>query len=150
MTRKDGKESKMRPYVGAYADPFSLCTNFYRILFKCRFNDGSTMPNVVVEVFIVGILSGMAVYLNEYVYEERESIAITGHQVFGVMIAFLIVFRSQIAWGMYTEGRTHLGEVIQATRDLGLEVISTLCAGQVSVAHQVEASLIRRRARHGR
>ena len=145
MTRKDGRESKMKPYMGAYADPFTFCTNFYRILFKCRFTDGSHIPNVIVEVCIVGALSALAVYLNEYVYEERESIAITGHQVFGVMIAFLIVFRSQIAWGMYTEGRAHLGEVIQATRDLGLEVISTLCAGQVSVAHQVEASLIRRR-----
>ena len=32
-----------------------------------------------------------------------------GHQIIGVLLAFLVVFRSQIAWSLYWEGRGHLG-----------------------------------------
>ena len=35
-----------------------------------------------------------------------------GHQIIGVLLAFLVVFRSQIAWGMYMEGRNAVGRVV--------------------------------------
>ena len=90
--------------------------------------------------------STLAVVLNENA-EVKEDMAITGHQIFGFSVSFLVIFRSQIAWGMYTEGRGHLGRVITATRDLGLEVIATLCASQISVQKQVEAAQARQEQR---
>ena len=40
----------------------------------------------------------------------------------GTLLAFLVVFRSQIAWGMYTEGRAHAGVLVGTSRSLAIEV----------------------------
>ena len=38
----------------------------------------------------------------------------------------MVVFRSQIAWGMYMEGRAHLGVIISRSRFLSLEILASL------------------------
>ena len=86
---------------------------------------------------MAGICSVIAVLLNKHIYSEPEAIDVVGHKIFGVVLSFLIVFRSQIAWGMYTEGRGQVGSIIHSTRDLALQVVSALCASQVSLSQQV-------------
>jgi len=49
-----------------------------------------------------------------------------GMQNIGVLLSFLAVFRTQIAWNMFLEGRNHLGEVIATSKELTLEVITSL------------------------
>ena len=49
-----------------------------------------------------------------------------GHQIIGVLLAFLVVFRSQIAWSLYWEGRGHLGALVSRSRCLALEVLGAL------------------------
>ena len=44
----------------------------------------------------------------------------------GVLLAFLVVFRSQIAWGMYMEGRNAVGRVVAMSRCLALELLASL------------------------
>ena len=92
---------------------------------------------VWVETLMAGICSVIAVLLNKHIYSEPEAIDVVGHKIFGVVLSFLIVFRSQIAWGMYTEGRGQVGSIIHSTRDLALQVVSALCASQVSLSQQV-------------
>lgn len=40
----------------------------------------------------------------------------TGHQIVGVLLAFLLVFRSQIAWSLFWEGRMHWGCLTASTK----------------------------------
>ena len=49
-----------------------------------------------------------------------------GHAMIGVLLAFLVVFRSQIAWGMYMEGRNAVGRVVAMSRCLALELLASL------------------------
>eukprot|EP00966_Prymnesium_polylepis_P274548 6343344-Prymnesium_polylepis.1 len=61
------------------------------IVFRCR---GSAVPNVLIEVAITVALSVFA-----RLHFADEQYAPIGHQLVGVLLAFLVVFRSNIAWG---------------------------------------------------
>ena len=49
-----------------------------------------------------------------------------GHQIVGTLLAFLVVFRSQIALNMYLEGRGHLGTLMATSKKLAMEIIAPL------------------------
>jgi hypothetical protein len=65
-------------------------------------------------------------------YFHGEKWSPVGHQIAGVLLAFLVVFRTQIAWGQYYEGRNHLGSLLASSRDLANELI-----GAATVACQL-------------
>ena len=44
---------------------------------------------------------------------------------------------------MYAEGRGYLGDLITGTRNMGLEVIATLCANQITIKQQIEGARAR-------
>ena len=52
-----------------------------------------------------------------------------GHQIVGVLLAFLVVFRSQIAWGMYIEGRSHWGTMSAGCKFLATEIVGSCAPG---------------------
>ena len=60
------------------------------------------------------------------------------------MLSFLIVLRSQMRVGMYAEGRGYLSDLITGTRNMGLEVIATLCANQITIKQQIEGARLGR------
>ena len=101
-----------------------MCSFFYslpQIICKCR---GSIIPNVLIEVAIAGCCGVVAVLLHKaYDYD---NIGMIGHQISGVALAFLTVFRTQSSWSQYYEGRGHLGAVISSTRYLAIDIIGTL------------------------
>ena len=59
----------------------------------CRFH-GSVMPKCIIEIFVA---TSMGV-LNAALLRENDVWSPMGHQLVGVLLAFLVVFRSQIAW----------------------------------------------------
>jgi hypothetical protein len=58
-----------------------------------------------------------------------------GHQIVGTLLAFLVVFRSQIALNMYLEGRGHLGKIMATSKKLAMEIIAPLAYGSVIPIH---------------
>lgn len=49
-----------------------------------------------------------------------------GHQIGGTLLAFLVVFRSQIALNMYLEGRSHLGAIMAGSKALAMQILAPL------------------------
>ena len=112
------KVEKNTTYNGERPSPFSFCTQFAEVIF--RYN-GSVIPNVVFEIcFAIG-LSFVAIYR----FEDEEWAPI-GHQIVGVLLAFLVVFRSQSAMGQYMEGRNHVESLLSGIRIIADEAISSL------------------------
>ena len=58
-----------------------------------RFN-GSVIPKILIEITISTALGFMCAYK----MQEQDVWSPMGHQVVGTLLAFLVVFRSQIAW----------------------------------------------------
>ena len=63
-----------------------------------------------------------------------------GHQIVGTLLAFLIVFRSQIVLDMYLEGRAHVGRIMAASKSLALEIVVPLAYSAVGLACVFDAS----------
>merc|ERR1719174_1818531 len=80
-------------YSGERPSLFSFFFQFPSIVFRLK---GSTIPNVLIEVCI-----SMAVSIVAKLQFPDEEFKPIGHQLVGVLLAFLVVFRSNIAWGMY-------------------------------------------------
>lgn len=97
-------------YHGGYPSGFkdkasmwSFFTQFRDVIFKCN---GSVIPKCWLEVSICTFLGIVARLLfadpEQHFYLDVWSPV--GHQLVGVLLAFLTVFRSQIAWSMYLQG----------------------------------------------
>ena len=132
-----------------YADikhPLSFFIGFKTLICRCS---GSVLPHVLVEIIISACLGTFAFALTDRQadtwYDEIDSLLPVcdsvegncgfyiltsdrskGHQIIGVLLAFLVVFRSQIAWSLYWEGRGHLGALVSRSRCLALEVLGAL------------------------
>ena len=106
-------------YMGEKASMFSFFTNFYTIILRKR---GSALPKIMIEIFLATCLGVVAYLLTEDglcdakkckgFFLPRPRRCEKGHAMIGVLLAFLVVFRSQIAWGMYMEGRNAVGRVV--------------------------------------
>ena len=128
-------------YVGEKASMFSFFTNFYTIILRKR---GSALPKIMIEIFLATCLGVVAYLLTEDgicgkhgavkckgFFLPPSTSREKGHAMIGVLLAFLVVFRSQIAWGMYMEGRNGVGAVVRDIRFLALEVLSSLAHAAV-------------------
>ena len=145
-TRRPRGEHNQKTYLGIKPGPFSFFTSITHVLLACR---GSVMPNIVPEVILAGCMSFLACWINLRVWETPENLSYQGHAIVGVMLSFLVVFRSQIAWGMYSEGRAHIGTIVYGTRAVALEAVACLSAHQASIQEQLSPlmeKLVRRLA----
>ena len=126
-------------YGGESASLFSFFKMFPTIIFRTR---GSVIPLILVEIIISVGLGVVAWAMTDYGfcdpnkcdgawYYLKETGREKGHGIIGVLLAFLVVFRSQIAWGMYWEGRNHIGSLVRSSRCLAIELLSSL--GHASV-----------------
>ena len=82
---------------------------------------GSVLPYILIELSIGVCLSFVAMHV-----APKEGIDPTGHGLVGTLLAFLVVFRSQMAWGPYTEGRAHLGTLASCSRALAIDALGPL------------------------
>ena len=128
-------ERNQRTFLGNPPGPFSFFTSFPTIL--CRL-DGSVLPNVLVETSLCGMMSILACMVNLRWRDEPVHLNTQGHAIAGVMLSFLVVFRSQIAWNMFVEGRGHLGTIISGVRAIALETVSCLSASQSTIHEQMD------------
>ena len=123
-------------YVGEKASMFSFFTNFYTIILRKR---GSALPKIMIEIILATGLGVVAYLLTEDgicgkhgavkckgFFLPPSTSREKGHAMIGVLLAFLVVFRSQIAWGMYMEGRNAVGRVVAMSRCLALELLASL------------------------
>ena len=128
----------------------SLCSFFQMFpSIICR-KRGSVLPFIFIEMMIA-LLCGFAAWsLTDsgfctlekcgWWYLEPGPAREKGHGIIGVLLAFLVVFRSQIAWGMYWEGRSHVGSVIANSRCLALELLASLAHASVEEDFTPQAS----------
>ena len=128
------KGVKYRDVVGS--DWFTFFRMFPDIIFRYY---GSALPHIVIELLLAIGFSILAYGLTEdvglwglcpnntcgalLVKDSWEK----GHKFIGTLIAFLIILRTQIAWGMYWEGRGHIGNLVLTTRSLAIELLTSLC-----------------------
>ena len=104
-------------YIAGYQQRSGLLgffRQFYEIIFRL---DGSVLPRCVFEVTITTLISIVVLILSrdDLTWTPRteegtplieDSYSPLGHQLLGSLLAFLTVFRSQIAWSMYLSGYT--------------------------------------------
>ena len=119
-------------YTGESASWASFFFMWHEIIFRYH---GSTIPHIWVEMLISLTTSTVAYLLtsgsplcgfnvNDPDAEMpcgRFTLTIarsSGHQIIGVLLSFLVVFRSQIAWNMYCEGRSYWGKLIAVVKFL--------------------------------
>ena len=102
-------------YSQERASIFSFFHMFPQII--CRYH-GSVIPTIVIEIVSCTTLGAVAsVY-----WKDSDDLSPIGHQLVGVLLSFLVVFRSQIAWNMYLSGyqtlttlRTHIISIANVT-----------------------------------
>lgn len=108
-------------YHSETASVFSFFFQFPNII--CRWN-GSVLPFIIIEVLVS---TGLGVVASFFL-SEKEKISATGHQLVGVLLAFLVVFRSQIAWQMYLNGWTTLTSIRTSAVSLANVAMSPMLA----------------------
>ena len=137
-TLKGGKSVMVERDTGYAGEAPSFLSFFYQwplIILRYR---GSVLPFIFVEVLLSIGVSVIALH-----FLPDETYSPIGHQLVGTLLAFLVVFRSNISWGMYTEGRSHVGQLIHTSRVVAIQMIEDLAidlaekqseAGRVSPA----------------
>jgi len=97
---------------------------------------GSVFKNVIIETSMTTALSVIAYVLHrDFGIDTWSPI---GHQLAGTLLAFLVVFRSQIAWNMYFEGRSHVGAISGKARCLCTEMFGSIAAAQIQMPPEAE------------
>ena len=105
-------------YTGERRSSLSFFYQFPRIILRWH---GSVLPYILIELsFAIG-LGFVATYV-----AADEDIDPAGHGLVGTLLAFLVVFRSQMAWGQYTEGRAHIGNLASCSRALAVDALGPL------------------------
>jgi len=102
-------------YLAGYTESsssWSFFTQWYEVMFRC---DGSVLPRCVFEIGLSVVFGLVATIFSrddlEWTPKRADGSPLIddgwssiGHQVVGSLLAFLTVFRSQIAWSMYLSG----------------------------------------------
>jgi putative membrane protein len=86
--------------------------NWAQVLFRLR---GSVVPALLPRILICAALGGLAAWLFETYHFKLPPIA---HQILGVALGLLLVFRTNASYDRYWEGRRLLGLFVNRTRDL--------------------------------
>ena len=133
-------EQHIKVFSGERASMWSFFYMFGDIIFRIR---GSVLTAIWIEVLITMALSTIAVecsqghLMDSCQYGQVNSkmpAEPVGHQIVGTLLAFLVVFRSQIALNMYLEGRAHLGRIMSTSKFLALEILAPLAHSSVIVS----------------
>ena len=103
------------------ASAFSFCFQFPDIICKLK---GSVLPKIQVEIFIATTLG---VLCAQY-WQDHDHYGNAAHSVAGTLLAFLVVFRSNIAWNMYLSGYTAIFSIRTTAVNLSNVILSTLIA----------------------
>lgn len=113
-------------YSGERPGTFSFFTQFPDIIFRRR---GSVLPHIVVEITITIALSLVALLtVGGYSWSlqsEPEDWSHFGHQLSGVLLAFLTVFRTQSSWAMLSEGSNTFLALVTSSRHVAVEVLGS-------------------------
>ena len=98
-------------YHGGYAhgyrekpSPWSFFTQFNDVILR---SNGSVLPQCWLEIVIctaLGVVARVFCVDDNDPSASWDAYSPVGHQLVGVLLAFLTVFRSQIAWSMYLQG----------------------------------------------
>lgn len=84
--------------------------------------NGSILPNVLGRVGILTLFSIFVCFINDYVAasfdEKLPKLNPIGHQVLGISLGLLIVFRTNSSNARYWEGRSHWGMIVNTCRSL--------------------------------
>lgn len=90
--------------------------NWAAVLFRLR---GSVIPSLVPRMLICAALGGISAWAFEVHHFKLPPIA---HQILGVALGLLLVFRTNASYDRYWEGRRLLGHFTNRARDLARQV----------------------------
>ena len=112
------KQEQNTTYNGERPSPFSFIFQFPEVIFR---KTGSVAPNIIIEMLLSVGISIASLYL-----VPDETWSPVGHQIVGVLLAFLVVFRSNSAMAQYTEGRNHVESLLDSTRCVASAALATV------------------------
>ncbi len=107
-------------YRGTSATWDAFFLQFGEVIFRTY---GSVLPNIIPELVLAFGVGWVA-----YFFASDANLSSNGHQLFGFLLGFLIVFRTQAGFNLYLEGLQHLGAVVSATHTLAAEVLACAAA----------------------
>ena len=137
-------------YLSGYTESsssWSFFTQWNEVLFRC---DGSVLPRCVIEICIATALGFFACIFSrdelEWTPRRADGTPLiedgwssVGHQVVGSLLAFLTVFRSQIAWSMYLSGYGACVNVRTASLNLARLTIGPMLAKSIQTGELLPA-----------
>eukprot|EP00736_Rhodelphis_marinus_P002262 Rmarinus@m.10048 len=101
-------------------------SKWWLLLFQILPRHGSVLPGILTQIMLVAALAIMAPIILE---EETDGdskkfreLPDDAHSLLGPPLAFLLVFRSQLSYNRYWEGRGHIGTVAKDVRDMARQV----------------------------
>ena len=90
-------------------------SSVFGIIFQLK---GSVLLKVWPEMLLNGAIGLAAALLRHEAGDAYPIRSVTAWQVLGTTLGFLLVFRSNLSYGRYWEGRGHLGALVRAAREL--------------------------------
>jgi putative membrane protein len=94
--------------------------NMLKIICKLK---GSVVKTVWPQMLINAGLAVVATMLRASMAEDYFVTNVTGHSMLGTALAFLVVFRSNLSYGRYWDGRGQLGLIVKSGRELMRHVV---------------------------
>jgi len=120
-------------YKGERSSAFAFFLSFPDIIFR---KDGSVIPKVMVETLLalcVSFLASSVFIIGGPLYPDSQRCGDSffcisesrpeGHAILGALLSFFAVFRSQIAWGLHSQGRDAIGELMTVSRALAMDLL---------------------------
>eukprot|EP00928_Gymnodinium_smaydae_P033650 TRINITY_DN24044_c0_g1_i1.p1 TRINITY_DN24044_c0_g1~~TRINITY_DN24044_c0_g1_i1.p1 ORF type:complete len:401 (+),score=89.58 TRINITY_DN24044_c0_g1_i1:62-1264(+) len=105
---------------GAESSVWSFFTIYPRVLFQYR---GSIVPALLPQVMMIQCIAFLAVWLAEEGIGPLENItkmAQKGTSLLGILVSFLLVFKTQAANSQFWQALTHLNSLLHLLRSIGI------------------------------
>ena len=107
--------------------------SFVTVLFKYK---GTVLPKIIVNVFLAMAMGFFANQVKEWLCKSEVTthtdcdftFGPTAHSVVGAVLGFLLVFRTDIAYYRYYEGKKFVGQLYQAMRNVNVAFTSVMRA----------------------
>ena len=101
-------------------------TNWWTLLFVWR---GSMMKQMLPQLLIVAVLSGVAVWTEGYIFSRKVPLNATPFTLVGVALALFLGFRNSSAFDRWWEGRKLWGALVNTMRTLTRQALTMTSDG---------------------
>lgn len=93
--------------------------SWWKLIFQ--FHQGDTFRTLLPNIIIVAVFSSIVVYCDSVIMPGHLNYTTAIHNLFGVVISLLLVFRTNTAYDRWWEGRRLWGSLINTSRNIALK-----------------------------